>query len=178
MPMAIDLNRGVTKRPLPDGTYVCMYKDAPGSFHYTNGEEASPEAAERAGFPVKRILAEKHIRDEMARKEAELRDESQKRLRAEQDRLDREAGDLQRQIDESGRPAREKDPSPDRRGEPFSLVDMGHGWWSVNGAEGTPTSGKRLRHPDALAELERAMLEAELPADHRKERVRLFGGKG
>lgn len=71
----IDLNRGVTKRFHSSGVAVCMYKDAPGVYLDTAGNELNDKIAAEAGFPVDAYAKERQRRDRMAAAMKEINEE-------------------------------------------------------------------------------------------------------
>lgn len=73
--MALDLDRGVTKRRHPSGFIIAMYKDEPGVFYDVNEERVGQEAARAAGFDVDELSKERMKREKMA--EARQRIEEQ-----------------------------------------------------------------------------------------------------
>lgn len=73
--MAIDLDRGVTKRRHPSGFVVAMYKETPGHYFDVNEQPVAPEAARSAGFDVDALEKERLKQEKL--QEARERIESQ-----------------------------------------------------------------------------------------------------
>lgn len=74
--MAIDLNRGVSKRVhQATGIQVVMYKDAPGVYYDTVGNPVSAELASQAGFQVSEEILQKQKNDKMAKAMKEIESE-------------------------------------------------------------------------------------------------------
>ena len=67
MPHAIDLNRGVTIREEPSShAQVFMYKDSPGVYLNTYGQEVPEALARAAGFPVEELAKERKFKADLA----------------------------------------------------------------------------------------------------------------
>ena len=70
--MAVDLDRGVTIKLLPEGKRVCMYKDTPGVYFDGTGEEVSEDEAQLAGFDTKKLDMERQKNHAFAAARAEI----------------------------------------------------------------------------------------------------------
>ena len=73
--MAIDLDRGVSKRTHPNGMQVCMYKDDPGVFYDVLENELEEDFAAECGFDVETLRKEREKLRKM--KEARLKIEKE-----------------------------------------------------------------------------------------------------